>query len=217
MFEPLKNRRHLGSTVRHSVALAAVLALSLASAVPLLAQEEHGAAGGGDLFDINWPGLMLWTWIIFAALLLVLRKWAWGPILGALEAREQRIQETLDGAAQEREEADRLLEEQRQLLDESRDHAQQILADGRKAAERLRAEMLEATRKQKEQILEGAREDIGRERDQALEMLRREAVDLSISAAGRVLHREIDSAENRRVVEEYLKSLAAEEKGGEAG
>lgn len=198
--------------------LAAIVILSLATAVPLLAQEEHGGeAGGGGLFAINWVGLMFWTWLIFIILLLVLRKWAWGPILGALEAREQRIQETLDGAARDREEANRLLDEQRQMLDEARNQAQGVLADSRKAAEHLRAELLEETRKQKDQILAGAKEDIRRERDQALESLRREAVDLSISAAGRVLHKEVDSQENRRIVEDYLKDLAAEDRHGEAG
>ena len=83
-------------------------------------------------------------------------------------------------------------------------------------AEALRAEMLDEARSQKDQIVASAREDVERERDQALDMLRREAVDLSISAAGRVLHKELDSKENRRIVEEYLEGLVAEEKGGEA-
>ncbi|MGD2153190.1 MAG: F0F1 ATP synthase subunit B [Gemmatimonadales bacterium] len=211
-----KQRRRATALARHLSAFAAILALSGVTAIPLLAQEEHGGGGGG-LFDINWPGLMFWTWLIFLALLFVLRKWAWGPILGALETREQRIQETLDGAARDREEASRLLDEHRQVLDESREQAQNILADSRKTAEKLRAELLDAARSQKEQIVASAREDIGRERDEALEALRREAVDLSISAAGRVLRKEVDSQENRRIVEEYLEGLVAEEKGGEAG
>ena len=197
--------------LRHVGAGASVLVLNFLSAGWLLAQEEHGAAGGnGGLFDINWVGLMFWTWLIFIVLLLVLRKWAWGPVLGALETREKRIQDALDGAAREREEAAQLLQEQRQLLEDSRDQAQQIMAESRKASERLRAELLDEARKQKDQIVENAREDIERERDHALELLRREAVDLSISAAGRVLRREVDSAENRRLVEEYLASLASE-------
>jgi F-type H+-transporting ATPase subunit b len=214
MLKRSKIRPRLGVATGHLCALATALALSVVTATPLLAQEDHG--GGGGLFDINWPGLMFWTWLVFLVLLFVLRKWAWGPILGALESREQRIQETLDGAARDREDASKLLEEQRQILDESRDHAQHILADSRKAAEALRAEMLDAARSQKDQIVASAREDIERERDQALDMLRREAVDLSISAAGRVLHKELDSKENRRIVEEYLEGLVAEEKGGEA-
>lgn len=205
-----------GGLLRQLSAGAAVLGLNLVSASALLAQEEHGAAGGnGGLFDINWIGLMFWTWLVFLVLLLVLRKWAWGPILGALSAREARIQEAIDSAAREREEAAKLLQEHRELLDGSRDEAQKILAESRKASERLRGELLDEARKQRDQIVERAREDIERERDAALDILRREAVDLSISAAGRVLEREVDSAENRRLVEEYLADLAAERRGDE--
>ncbi|KPK80215.1 MAG: hypothetical protein AMS25_09715 [Gemmatimonas sp. SM23_52] len=173
---------------------------------PLFAEE---GAGGGGLFSIN-PGLIIWTWVIFLLLLFVLRKWAWGPILGALEAREKRIQQALEGAAREREEAGRLLKQQRQLLDQSREQAQHILADSRKAAERLHWELLDEGRAQKEQIVARAKDEIERERDQAIETLRRETVDLSIAAAGRVLQKNLDAEDNRRLVEEYLERLAVE-------
>lgn len=182
---------------------AALLALTTS---PLFAEE---GAGGGGLFSIN-PGLIIWTWVIFLLLLFVLRKWAWGPILGALEAREKRIQQALEGAAREREEAGRLLEQQRQLLDQSREQAQHILGDSRKAAERLRWELLDEARAQKDQIVARAKDEIERERDQALEALRRETVDLSIAAAGRVLQKNLDAEDNRRLVEEYLERLAVE-------
>ncbi|KPK61945.1 MAG: hypothetical protein AMS21_08530 [Gemmatimonas sp. SG8_38_2] len=178
-----------------------------------MAQEHGDGGGGGGLFAIN-PGLIVWTWIIFLILLFVLRKWAWGPILGALEAREKRIQDALDDASRERVEASKLLNEQRKLLDESRDEAQQIIVDGRKAGERLKGDIVDEAKKQASLIVENAREDIEHERDQALETLRREAVDLSISAAGRVLNKEVDSAENRRLVEDYLEGLTAESGDG---
>lgn len=215
MYLRSKTGRRAGSPAAHLRTLATVLALSFFSAGLLLAQEHEGGGGGG-LFTIN-PGLIIWTWVIFVLLLIVLRKWAWGPILGALEARERRIQDALDRAARDREKAGQLLQEQRRLLDESRDQAQQILAEGRKAAERLRAEMLDDARSEKDHIVARARDEILYERDQALEALRREAVDLSISAAGRLLHRNLDSKENRRLVDEYLDSLAAEEQGDRAG
>jgi F-type H+-transporting ATPase subunit b len=215
MFHRSKTRHRGGRVSTRAGAVATVFALAVFDVAPLLAQEEHGGGGGG-LFDIN-PGIFIWTWLIFVVLLLVLRKWAWGPILGALETREKRIQDVLDGAAHERGEAAKLLEEQRKLLDESRDQAQQILADSRKAGERVRAEIVEEARKQGDQIVGRAREDIERERDHALELLRREAVDLSISAASRVLSREVDSSENRRLVEDYLESLTGESRGDQKG
>lgn len=200
-------RRRIAPLVRRLAALQAVAGLLLVSAGPLLAEEVGG--GGSSVFSIN-PGLMIWTWVIFLLVLFVLRKWAWGPILGTLEAREKRIQEALEGAAREREEAGQLLEQQRQLLEGSRERAQQILAEGRKAAERLRSELLDEARAQKDQIVARAKDEIERERDQALEVLRRETVDLSIAAAGRVLQKNLDAEDNRRLVEEYLERLALE-------
>jgi F-type H+-transporting ATPase subunit b len=216
MSEQSKARRRVGApAVRWGSFVTTVIGMSLIFAGPLLAQE-HGDGGGGggvDIFAIN-PGLIVWTWAIFVILLIVLRKWAWGPILGALEAREKRIQDALDDASRERVEASKLLNEQRKLLDESRGQAQQIIVDGRKAGERLKGDIVDEARKQAGLIVENAREDIERERDNALETLRREAVDLSISAAGRVLDKEVDSNENRRLVEDYLEGLAAESGGG---
>lgn len=188
------------------------LGLFLLSAAPLLAEEEAG--GGGGLFSIS-AGLLFWTWLIFLVLLFVLRRWAWGPILGALEKREKHIQDALDSAARDRGEAGGLLEEQRKLLDEARDQAGDILAEGRKAAERLRADLLAETKEQKNQMLDRARDEIQRERDQALDALRREAVDLSISAASRVLQKNLDSEENRRLVVDYLDRLASQNGGGD--
>lgn len=212
MSERSKARRRVGAlAVRPGSFVTTVIGLSLIFADPLLAQEHEGG-GGVDIFAIN-PGLIVWTWIIFLILLFVLRKWAWGPMLGALEAREKRIQDALDDASRERVEASKQLNEQRKLLDESRDQAQQIIVDGRKAGERLKGDIVDEARKQAEQVVDNARQDIERERDHALETLRREAVDLSISAAGRILNKEVDSDENRRLVEDYLEGLAAESSG----
>jgi len=217
MFARSDVRGRAGRLASRLAAVACVLALWLVSAGTVLAQEDHGAGGnGGGLFDINWGGLMAWTWLIFIVLLVVLRKWAWGPILGALEAREKRIQEALDGAARDRDQASKLLGEQRQVLAETRDQAQHILADSRKAAEKLRAELLAEARSEKDRIVAGARDEIRHERDQALEALRRETVDLSIQAAGRVLHKNLDSQENRRLVDDYLDGLVADSKAGGA-
>ncbi|HLU26193.1 MAG TPA: F0F1 ATP synthase subunit B [Longimicrobiales bacterium] len=162
--------------------------------------------GSGGLFDIN-TGLMIWTVLIFLGLLAVLTKFAWRPILGALEARERRIQEILDAAARDREEAARLLEEHRQQLAEARQQSQQIIAEGRQAAERVKQELLEKARAEQEALIERTRQELERERERALEALRREAVDLSLAAASRLLETRLDSEQDRRVVREFLERI----------
>jgi F-type H+-transporting ATPase subunit b len=173
----------------------------------ILLQEP--ASGESPLFSLN-PGVMIWTIVIFLGLVIVLGRYAWRPILGALEARERRIQEILDAAARDREEAERALEEQRRQLNEARQSTQQMLADGRQAAERVRQELLDAARHQQEEMLVRARDDIRREREAAIEELRREAVDLSLAAASQLMQKRMDSAEDRRLVKESLARLGDE-------
>ncbi|MBI4540621.1 MAG: F0F1 ATP synthase subunit B [Gemmatimonadetes bacterium] len=198
-----------------SVALL-VLAFPLAARAQEHAEEAAGGgAGGNPLFTFEL-GLSIWTIVVFLFLLWVLGKFAWRPILGALEAREERIEEAIAEATRMREEAAKLLEEQRKQLVQTREHAQQILVDSRQAAERLRRDMEDRARREGEEMLERARREIEREREKAVDALRREAVDLAMAAASRLLHRRLDSAADRDLVLEYLDAVKREEGGARA-
>ncbi len=167
---------------------------------------------GGEtmpFFSLN-SGVIIWTLIIFAALVFVLGKWAWKPILGALEAREKRIQDILDAAARDRAAAEQALAEHRRQLAEARQQAQQLMAEGKDAAERVRQDMLDTARRQQDELLARARDDIRREQDAAIQQLRREAVDLSLAAASQLVEKRLDSAEDRRLVQEYLGRLGTD-------
>jgi F-type H+-transporting ATPase subunit b len=182
------------------------LSLLLAPA-PALAQE-HGAAGGSpNLLDPHY-GLMFWTLIIFVILLFVLSRYAFKPLTAAVEARERALEDAIEGARRDREEAARLLAEQRQAIEASRGEAQKLIADARATSERMRAELLEQTRVQQAELIERARRDIDAERDRAIGDLRREAVDLALAGASRVIERNLDDAGNRQIVERFLGSLS---------
>lgn len=185
--------------------IAATLAVLASPTVLLAAQEEHGEGGGG-LFSINL-GLSVWTIVVFVALLLVLRKWAWGPILAALDTRERGIRETLDEAARLREEAAGLLEEHRRQVAEARRQAQEIVAESRQAAEQVRRELEVKARQEGEAILDGARRDIQLEKERAIHDLRRQSVELAMAAAGRLLRRKLDAETDRELISEYLDEL----------
>src|SRR5215210_2195444 len=110
----------------------------------LIVQQVESAAEAAaepNLFGIN-AGVSFWTLIIFGLLFVVLAKFAFPPILGYAAAREQRIQETLDEARRQREEAARLLEQQRQELASARQQAQALLVEGKQAGDRARDELL---------------------------------------------------------------------------
>ena len=195
--------------MKTSRTISAFAAATLLSPAALLAQE------GGGLFSIN-VGLSIWTVIVFLALLFVLGRYAWGPILGALEAREQGIQGSIDDASRLQDEAASLLEQHRKQLGEARREAQQIIADSKEAATRLGRDLEAKAREESQGIIERARREIERERDSALEAVRRESVDLALAAASKLVGQRLDGAADRDLVIGYLSDLSKPDSGAEA-
>lgn len=179
------------------------LVITVLAAAPALAQEE---AGRPDLLSPA-SGLMAWTLIIFVVLAFILSKFAFGPITAAVRAREQALEDAINSAARDREEAARLLDQHRAALDASRGEAQKLIADARVAAERVRAELVEQAHAEQANMLERARQEIESEKARAIAQLRREAVDLAIAGAGKVIDRNLDQAANRQLVESFLASV----------
>jgi F-type H+-transporting ATPase subunit b len=188
--------------------LIARLALVLAWAAPLYASE--GAEGGGKgASALITPeiGLMFWTLVTFLILLALLGKFAWGPIVKAMNAREDGIRNELDGARKDREDAQRLLEDHRELLNLARKERADAVEVGRRDAERLKAEILDEARKQRELLMKQAESQIEAGLRQARASLKGEAADLAIRAAGKLMSRNLDDATQRRLVEDYLTDL----------
>lgn len=173
----------------------------------LLAAAEAGGGGGLVSLQVN---LMFWTLVIFGLLFIILKKWAFPAVLGAVEAREKALAEAIEGARRDREEAARLLADQRAQLDASRGEAQKFIAEARLIAEKSKADLLEKTRLEQQEMLERARRDIAAERDKAIAELRREAVDLAIAGATKVVEQNLDNDKNRKLVESFLSSISVE-------
>ena len=186
--------------------LAALGAYALILPVPVMAQE-----GGGGMFDVNL-GLSVWTTLVFLTLLGFLWKFAWGPILGAVQAREDGIQGTLDQAANERVEAAKLLAEHRQQMADARRQAQQMIAEGKEAGERVRKDLEEKARAEGDAMIERARESIEREKDAALDELRKESVDLALAAAAKLVQESLDEKKDRELIMGFIDELSS---GGE--
>lgn len=177
------------------------------SAPPAMA----AAAAEGGPVNLLSPhgGLMFWTLLIFIVLFFVLWKYAFGPITAAVEQRERALELAIAEAKRDREEAAKLLAEHKAQMEQARGEAQRLIAEGRAIGEKMRTDMLAETRTQQQELLERARRDIATERDSAIAQLRREAVELAIAGAGRVIEKNLDSAQNRRIVEEFLSGLNA--------
>ncbi len=170
--------------------------------------QEHGEGAPAGPLVVN-GGLVIWTLVVFILLLLVLRKWAWPAILGAVEAREARLEQQLADAERKQQEAAALLEQHKKLIADSQIEAQGILAEARRVAEGEHGKALERARQEQEELLARARRELASERDRAIMELRREAVDLSLAAASKLVSQRLDSAGDRKLVQDYLAKLEA--------
>jgi F-type H+-transporting ATPase subunit b len=168
------------------------------------APQEEGAGMGP--FQVEF-GLVFWTWVVFLVLLALLWKFAWPAIVQATEEREGKIRRQLGEAQTAHAEAKAALEEGKRFAAEARASAQQMLTDARQTAEQERAVLLERAKREQEDMLERARREIGAEKDKALASLRREAVDLSLAAAAKLVGQRMDSETDRKLVTEYLDSV----------
>lgn len=173
----------------------------------LLEAAPEESAGASGLLSPN-GGLMFWTLLIFIALWIILSKFAFKPITAAVEAREKALQDAIESATRNREESARLLAEQRAAIEGARNEAQRFIAEGRAAGDRMRTDMLAETRTQQAELLDRARREIEGEKNAAIAELRREAIELAIAGASKVIEKNLDDAGNRKIVESFLASVA---------
>ncbi len=190
--------------MRTTRALVVPAVLAALTPVSLLAAEGEGTT---PLFTVNL-GTTVWTTLVFFALLGILWKFAWGPILAAVDAREKAIQGALDEAARQNQDAARLLEEHRQQLADARRQAGDLIAEGKVAGERVKKEIEEKARAEAQAMVERAKNEIERERDAALDVLRRESVDLALAAAARLVQEKMDPSKDRQYVERFLDQVS---------
>ena len=169
-----------------------------------VAAEE--AAPKANLLSLK-GGLMFWTLVVFLILFFVLGKYVFPKITAAVEAREKTLEDAITGAQRDRDEAAKYLAEQRAAIEAARNESQKILAEGRSMGEKLRVEMMEETRVQQQEMLDRARREIEAERYRAIADMRREAVDLAIAGASRVIEKNLDQKSNRDIVEKFLSSI----------
>ena len=183
----------------------------------LLLQEvaANEAAPKTNLLSLK-SGLMFWTLVVFLILFFILGKFVFPKITAAVEAREKALEDAIEGAKRDRESAAKYLEEQRAAIEAARNDAAKILAEGRSTGEKLRTEMMEETRVQQQDMLDRARREIEAERNRAIAEMRREAVDLAIAGASRVIEKNLDQKSNRDIVEKFLSSIPTAGAVGEA-
>ena len=161
------------------------------------------AAKSPSLIDIN-PGLMFWTLITFVVVLVILRKFAFGPIQQMIDQRRAAITADLDAAEKAREEAQTSLAEYRQQLAEARKEASRIVEDARKVGEERRAADVAALEAETVRLKEQAKAEIAGETRQALAEIKQQVAELTIAATEKVVRSRLDAAEQKRLIDDAL-------------
>ena len=152
-------------------------------------------------------GLLFWSVVTFLLLLVVLKKVAWGPILSSLESREEEIKNALSAAEKAKEEAEKVSSDYEQSMKDAQVKAQKIISDSKSAAEKVKADIEKTAEEKAESMLVNAKEQINAEKENAINDIRDIAIDLSIDIASKIIEKNIDSEENRRLVEEAMNNI----------
>ena len=173
--------------------------------ISLFAAEE--AEGGGSALVSPVVGVMIWTLIVFGLTLFILWKVAFPRIAEALDKRQKMIEDSIDSAERTKREADALLAEYRERLSDARGQADEIVARARRTAEAAENETLAEARTKREEMMEQTRRDIEAETRRAIQQIRAEVADLTVLATEKVTRKTLDSADQKRLVDEALAEL----------
>ena len=154
------------------------------------------------------PGLFIWTILTFLVLLGLLAKFAWRPLLQALDSRQEAIRKSLDDAQLAKQELERLQRESAQIIREARVEAESIVSRSRSDAERLKEEIKQSARAEAATILQNAERQIGLETQRALQQIRHEAVDLSVMIASKLIQRNLSKEDNEKLIDEAIRQVS---------
>ena len=145
-------------------------------------------------------GLFFWQTLLFLVLMFVLRKYAWKPILNAVNEREDSIQEALDSAKEAKLEMAKLKSDNEDLLNEARIERDAMLKEAREIKDGIVADAKGIANKESEKIIASARESIQHEKMAAITELKNQVATLSIEIAEKILKDELSSADKQKAI-----------------
>lgn len=153
------------------------------------------------------PGLLIWTIIIFFLLLLILKKYAWGPLLKSLNNREQKIKDSVEKAEYLKQEAEKLLAQNKLLLAKADEDARKVIAEGKELAEKLRFDLINKTSEDTARMINQAKSEIEREKVAAMNSLKDEIANLAVLAAGKIIDENLDATKQRKIIDGFINKI----------
>ena len=158
---------------------------------------------GSDTAGFN-GGDIISTLVIFIGLMILLKKFAWGPLMGIMQEREELVASGIEAAEKAKNETHAILAQQKILLTEARTEAQSIIENAKKQGEATREEIVTVARTEANRLKESAVRDIEAEKEKAIAAVREEVVSLSVLAASKVLGKEISEADNSELIKQTI-------------
>lgn len=165
-----------------------------------------GEEGGGSPLDVN-PGLIIWTVVTFIILLLILKRFAWKPILNSLNERENFIKESLEKADKAQKDAEKLIADNRANISKAEEEAQKVIEQSRELAEKLKSQILEESKIQAKKMITDATSEIERKNAEAFNKLKSQVADIAVDAAEKILRENLDKDKQVKLVNKYLDDL----------
>ncbi|MFZ7943247.1 MULTISPECIES: F0F1 ATP synthase subunit B [Bacillaceae] len=160
-----------------------------------------GAAAGHQFIN---TGDIIFQLIMFIVLMALLKKFAWGPLMGIMKERETHVANEIAAAENSRQEAKKLLEEQRTLLKEARTDAQGLIESAKKQGDLQREEIISTARGEAERIKESAKLEIEQQKEKAVAAIREQVASLSVLIASKVIEKELSAADQEKLINEYI-------------
>ena len=153
------------------------------------------------------PGLIIWTTIIFTLLLIVLKKFAWKPILSAVDERNKSIEDALKAADKAKEEMALLNTDNERILSEARIERDVLLKEAREMKDKIVNEAKGQANAEADKILLSTKEQINNEKMKAITELKNQVAEISIDIAEKILKSELsDKNKQKELISEALKS-----------
>ena len=153
------------------------------------------------------PGLFVWTILTFLLLLTVLTKFAWKPLLKMLKDREELIRSSLEDAEKAQTELAKLNAEGEKIINKARAEAQEILSQCKSSAATLKDETLKDAKEKAKVIADNAEKQILVEKEKAIEEIKSEVVNLSLSVAEKLIKKNISVEDNKALIDESLSQV----------
>ncbi|MBB6447180.1 F0F1 ATP synthase subunit B [Bacillus benzoevorans] len=159
------------------------------------AEAAHKAINAGDaVFQL----------VMFLILLALLKKFAWGPLMGIMKQREDHIANEINEAENNRVEAQKLLDEQRNLLKEARQEAQNLIENAKKQGDVQRDEIIKTARAESDRLKEQAKIEIEQQKENAVAAIREQVASLSVLIASKVIEKELNAKDQEKLINEYI-------------